>query len=58
MKECPQCRTEMEEGLLAGAPFWGKGTGGLHGFGKANRCKVIAYRCPNCGYIMLYEDGK
>jgi hypothetical protein len=44
----------MEEGLLAGAPFWGKGTGVFHRGGT----KVIAHKCPSCGFIILYEDGK
>ena len=54
MKKCPKRNTEMEEGILPGAPYWGKGTGVFHTKG----CKVIAYRCPKCGYIMLYEKGK
>jgi uncharacterized Zn finger protein len=53
-KKCPQCGTIMEEGLLAGAPHWGKGTSVFHTKG----CVVVAYHCPNCGYIMLYEKGK
>lgn len=54
VKRCPKCGVEMEEGVLAGAPHWAKGTGVFH----TKFCRVVAYRCPKCGYIMLYERGK
>jgi len=48
--KCAKCGGEMEEGMLAGAPHWGSGTGVFHK--KIN--KVLAYKCNNCDYLELY----
>ena len=55
VKKCPKCDTEMEEGfLVGGAHMWAKGTSLF----TRKKCRVIAYHCPKCGYVMLYEEGK
>ena len=54
MKKCPKCGSEMEPGLLAGAPHWGSGTGIMH----KKQTKVIAHLCVQCGYVELWQDGK
>ena len=56
VKKCPKCDTEMDEGMLGGAPYWGKGTKFYQL--RRKKCIVIAWHCPKCGCIMLYEKGK
>jgi len=54
IKECPRCGGETEKGYLRAGFYPGEGPI----FNPLKREAVRAYRCKNCGYIVLYSEKR